>query len=286
MKASPLLRALLARLAAQGVEIVTRATWRGWRADGALVFDGAPPLHASATLLALGGASWPRLGSDGSWRDVLAARSVAITPFTPTNVGFNVNWSEHFRARFAGRPLKTIAVRYRNLEAHGEAVITRYGIEGGAIYALSSALRDNTPATITIDLRPALSERDIAAKLVRAKPSDTLSSALRKALGLAPAATALLYENGPPPRDPIALATLIKAVPLTLTAAQGLERAISSAGGVAWDAVDERLQLRAIPSVYVAGEMLDWEAPTGGYLLQASLATGVWAARAMAQSPS
>jgi hypothetical protein len=281
MKASPLLRALLTRLAAQGVEIVTRATWRGWREDGALLFDGAAPLHARATLLALGGASWPRLGSDGSWCEVLAAHGVATTPFAPTNVGFNVNWSEHFRARFAGQPLKTIAARYRDLEVRGDAIITRYGIEGGAIYALSSALRREAPVTISIDLRPALSERDIAAKLVRAKPGDTLSSAVRKALGLTPAATALLYENGSPPRDPAALAALIKAVPLTLTAPQGLERAISSAGGVSWNAVDEALQLRAAPGVYVAGEMLDWEAPTGGYLLQASFATGVWAARAM-----
>jgi hypothetical protein len=278
MKASPLLRALLTRLERQGVEIVTRATWRGWRKDGALAFDGAPPIHASATLLALGGASWPRLGSDGSWRDILAARGVAVTPFAPANVGFSVNWSAHLRERFAGHPLKGIALRCGDICVRGEAMITRYGLEGGAFYALSSTLRDEAPITVTLDLRPALSEHEIAAKLVRSKHGDTLSSTLRKALGLSPAATALLYENGAPPRDPVALAALIKAVPITLAAAQGLERAISSAGGVAWSAVDDTLQLRALPAVYVAGEMLDWEAPTGGYLLQACLATGVWAA--------
>lgn len=281
MKASPLLRALLTRLEAQGVEIVTRATWRGWREDGTLQFDGAPPLRAPATLLALGGASWPRLGSDGSWRDILVARGVQIAPFAPTNVGFAVKWSDHLRARFAGHPLKGIALRCGDVRVRGEAMITRYGIEGGAIYALSSSLRGKTPATITIDLRPGLSESEIAAKLVRAKPGDTLSSTLRKALGLTPAANALLYENGPPPRDPAALAALIKAIPITLTAPQGLERSISSAGGVRWNAVDDTLQLRALPGVHVAGEMLDWEAPTGGYLLQACMATGVWAARAI-----
>ncbi len=282
MKASPLLRALLSRLANQGAEIVTRATWRGWRDDGALVFDGAAPLHASAALLALGGASWPRLGSDGSWRDILAARGVEITPFAPTNVGFTVKWSEHLRARFAGHPLKGIAIRCGDLHTRGEAMITRYGLEGGAVYALSSVLPARTPIAIALDLRPALSEQEIAAKLVRSKHGDTLSSTLRKALGLTPAATALLYENGPPPRDPASLAALIKAIPIALTSPQGLERAISSSGGVAWSAVDDTLQLRALPGVYVAGEMLDWEAPTGGYLLQACFATGAWAARAIA----
>ncbi len=270
MKASPLLRAWLARLEAQGVEIRTRTTLRGW--------DDVQP---TATLLALGGSSWPRLGSDGSWHDALAAQGVEVTPFQPTNVGFNVAWSEHFRMRFAGQPLKTIALRIGEQEVRGEAMVTRYGIEGGAIYALSTELRDRLPCTITIDLRPDLSHEDIAAKLARTKAGDTLSSTLRKILGLAPIAIGLLHENGSPPREPSALAALIKAAPVTLTSAQGLERAISTAGGVSWDAVDENLQLRAVPGTYVAGEMLDWEAPTGGYLLQACFATGAWAARAI-----
>lgn len=282
MKASPLLRALLQRLAIQGVAFKTNATWIGWTEDGALRFAAPePPLKPSATLLALGGASWPRLGSNGFWREALEMRGVAIRPFAPANVGFNVAWTPHFRARFAGQPLKTIALRHHDREVRGEAMITEYGIEGGAIYALSSELRVAAPTTIHIDLRPALSPNDIADKLERAKSGDTLSSALRKRLGLTPLAIALLHENGAPPRGPRALAALIKAMPIRLIAARTLERAISSAGGVRWDAVDEDLQLRAIPNTYVAGEMLDWEAPTGGYLLQASFATGVHAARAI-----
>lgn len=284
MKASPLLRAWLARLAGQGVEIRTRTTWLGWSDDGALRFsdNGVDvSLHPSATLFALGGASWPRLGADGSWREPFEARGVEVTQFQPANVGYTIDWSEHFRTRFAGHALKNIAIRHQSRTSLGEAMITAYGIEGGAIYALGSALRASTPTNIRIDLRPDLRPQHVVEKLSNAKPGDTLSSTLRKALNLSPAAIALLYENGPPPRDPEQLTNLIKAIPLTLKAPHGLDRAISTAGGVAWSAVDENLQLRAIPSAYVAGEMLDWEAPTGGYLLQASFATGVWAARAM-----
>lgn len=284
MKASPLLRALLRRLADQGVVIHANTTWLGWREDGTLRFaDGGAvrSLYAEATLLALGGASWPRLGSNGLWVETLAARGVELAPFRPTNVGFNVAWSERFRSRFAGQPLKTIAIRHGVREVRGEAMITQYGIEGGAIYALSSELHASLPTTVAIDLRPALTDAEIAAKLARARRGDSLSSTLRKTLGLSPLAIGLLHEGGPPPRAPEELASLIKAAPVRLVAAQGLERAISSAGGVAWSAVDEKLQLRALPGVYASGEMLDWEAPTGGYLLQASFATGVWAARAI-----
>lgn len=289
MKASPLLRALLQRLAAQGVEIQTRARWTGWDEAGALRFG--PPAsrrHStpSATILALGGASWPKLGSDGSWSDLLAKRGVPLAPFRASNVGFDVAWSPHIRERFAGEPLKTIALRHNDREVRGEAMITEYGIEGGVIYALSAELRAAAPTTIHIDLRPALSVNDIADKLARAKRGDTLSSTLRKTLGLTPLAIALLYENGAPPRDPQALAAQIKAIPIQLRAPRGLDRAISSAGGVRWDAVDENLQLKALPNTYVAGEMLDWEAPTGGYLLQASFATGVHVARAILRSAS
>ncbi len=281
MKASPLLRAWLTRLAAQGVEIRTRTTWQGWNDDGALLFENGEAVHAEATMLALGGASWPRLGSDGSWREALAARGVSVAPFQPANVGFNVAWSDHVRSKFAGQPLKTIALRCDGRVVRGEAMITEYGIEGSAIYALSAELRTRTPVTISLDLRPDLTLAEIAAKLARAKSGDTLSSTLRKTLGLSPLAVTLLHENGSPPRDSGALAERIKAVPITLTSARGLERAISSAGGVRWDAVDDNLQLRAIPNTYVAGEMLDWEAPTGGYLLQACFSIGVWAARAI-----
>jgi uncharacterized flavoprotein (TIGR03862 family) len=281
MKASPLLRAWLARLEAQGVEIRTRQSWRGWGDDGALLFADGRDLRPSAALLALGGASWPRLGSDGSWCATLASRGVEIAPLQPANVGFNVAWSEHFRSRFAGQPLKTIALRYGEHEARGEAMITDYGIEGGAIYALSAHLRERTPLTLSIDLRPSLTSAEISSRLGRAKSGDSLSSTLRKTLGLSPAAVGLLHEGAPPPREPSALAARIKAVAITLTSPRGLDRAISTAGGVSWSAVDENLQLRAIPNVYVAGEMLDWEAPTGGYLLQACFATGVWAARAI-----
>lgn len=282
MKASPLLRALLRRLNDCGVSIHTNTTWLGWSGDGALRFSGAiQSLTPSATLLALGGASWPKLGSDGAWASILAARGVGLAPFKPTNVGFNVAWSEHFRSRFAGQPLKSIALRHDEYAVRGEAMITQYGIEGGAIYALSPALRDHAPLILEIDLRPALTRAEIEAKLTKAKSGDSLSSTLRKTLGLAPIAIGLLHENGPPPRSPAELAALIKAVPIRLESAQGLERAISSAGGVAWSAVDANLELRAIANVYAAGEMLDWEAPTGGYLLQASFATGVHAARAI-----
>lgn len=281
MKASPLLRAWLARLQSQGVTIQTRATWLGWSDDGALRFAGAEPVRADATLFALGGASWPKLGSDGLWSTALAARGVKLAPFAPSNVGFNVAWSPHFRDRFAGQPLKTIAIRHQDHEVRGEAMITEYGLEGGAIYALSSSLRDAVPTTIHIDLRPSLTHNDINDKLARAKRGDSLSSTLRKTLGLTRLAISLLHENGAPPREPKQLAAHIKAVPIRLLAARGLERAISTAGGVSWDAVDDTLQLRAIPNTYVAGEMLDWEAPTGGYLLQACFATGVWAAKNM-----
>ena len=284
MKASPLLRAWLTRLNVQGVEIKTRATWLGWREDGALRFDinGAEEIVAPAsTLLALGGASWPRLGSDGVWRDMLSARGVEVTPFAPANVGFRIAWSEHFRTRFAGQPLKGVAIRRSEHVARGDAIITDYGIEGGPIYALSAAIRAAMPTTIRIDLRPDLRHKEVESKLARAKPGDSLSSTLRKTLGLSPAAIGLLHETGAPPRDPAGLAARIKAINLDITAPHGIERAISTAGGVSWRAVDDGLQLRALADTYVAGEMLDWEAPTGGYLLQACFATGAWAAHAI-----
>jgi len=287
MKASPLLRAWLARLAAQGVDFHTRAYWVGWR-GAALLFErdgGEHLVHPAATLLALGGASWPKLGADGAWTGVLAARGVNIAPLRPANMGFEARWSTAFRRRFAGTPLKNIALRFGGYAAHGEAMVTAYGLEGGAIYALSAPLRDalatQSPVQIVVDLRPDLTHEAIAVRLARAKRGDSLSSTLRKSLNLDPVSANLLREPGAPPPEAQALAVRIKAVRIMLTAPRGLARAISTAGGVSWSAVDERLALRAIPDTYVAGEMLDWEAPTGGYLLQACFATGAWAARAM-----
>jgi len=285
MKASPLLRAWLARLADLGVEMRTRSRWTGWR-DGTLAFetpDGERLERPDAVVLALGGASWPRLGSDGGWTGWLEAAGVEVAPFRPANAGFDIGWSALFRDRFAGQPLKGIGLSHAGRTVRGEAMIAGYGIEGGAVYALSAALRQaietDGRAVLSLDLKPDLSVDQIAQRLAQPRGKDSVSNHLRKRTGLAPVAVALLREAGPLPDMPEALAARIKAAPLTLTGVQGLERAISSAGGVTLDAVDQRLMLKARPGVFVAGEMLDWEAPTGGYLLQASFASGVAAAR-------
>ncbi|MBU4195291.1 MAG: TIGR03862 family flavoprotein [Alphaproteobacteria bacterium] len=287
MKTSPLLRAWLTRLEGLGVEIRTRSRWVGWR-DGALVFetpDGERLERSDAVVLALGGASWPRLGSDGAWKPWLETAGIAVSPFRPANVGFDLAWSPLFRDRFAGQPLKGVAVTHGSRTARGEAMIARYGLEGGAVYALSAALRASVEADgradVQIDLKPDVAVGKLTDRLSKPRGKASLSNHLRKVVGLEPVAVALLYEAGPLPVSPRALAERIKAMPLTLTGVQGLERAISSAGGVALDGVDERLMLTARPGVFVAGEMLDWEAPTGGYLLQASFASGVQAARGL-----
>ncbi len=286
LKASPLLRAWLARLAGQGVEFRLRRRWTGWDTNGALAFEGET-FAADAAVLALGGASWPRLGSDGSWAEILAARGVELAPFTPSNGGFDVAWSEVFRDRFAGEPLKTVALTFAGRRVRGEAMITKDGIEGGAVYALSAALRDaiirDGKAAPEIDLRPDLDAGRIAGKLAHAPAGASMTSRLRKALNLPPVAIGLLREaHGVSlPEAPDALAAMIKRAPMTLTGVRPIERAISTAGGVNFDAVDETLQLKVIPGVWVAGEMLDWEAPTGGYLLQACFASGVAAAKAI-----
>jgi uncharacterized flavoprotein (TIGR03862 family) len=282
-----LLRAWLARLAEAGVELRTRRDWRGWDADGALSFatvDGTMEAFApDATVLALGGASWPRLGSDGGWTGLVAARGVEIAPFRPANSGFDVAWSPLFQERFAGEPLKAAGFHHAGRTVRGEAMIARYGLEGGAIYALSAGLREAVAAkgqaALKIDLRPDLPLAEIVAKLGRAKPGQSLANTLRKSLHLSSLETHLLREAGDLPTDPQALAALIKTVPVTISGMQGLARAISSAGGIRLAALDEGLMLRAAPGVFAAGEMLDWEAPTGGYLLQACFATGVAAAQ-------
>jgi len=282
LKASPLLRAWLARLAAAGVTIRTRHEWLGWDADGALRFrtpDGEVTEPADAVILALGGASWARLGSDGAWAGVLAEAGVDVAPFRPANVGFNVAWSPVL-VGFAGQPLKTLALTFRGRTVRGEAMVTAYGLEGGAVYALAAPLREAIAAagsaTVQLDLRPDATAAELAARLERPRGGQSLSNHLRKALRLSPLEINLLREaHGKDlPADAAPLAAAIKAAPLRLTGIQPLARAISTAGGVALEAVDERLMLRARPGVFVAGEMLDWEAPTGGYLLQATFATG------------
>jgi uncharacterized flavoprotein (TIGR03862 family) len=287
MKASPLLRAWLKRLTAQGVIFKLRHEWRGW--DGSdLIFarDGETVrMRPDATLLALGGASWPKLGSNGAWAEVLRARGVDVKPFQPSNSGFMVAWSEAFRTRFEGSPLKGVALSFDGRMVKGEALVTRTGIEGGAVYALSAALREaitaRGSATLRIDLRPDFSEAQIAAKLERQRSDQSLANVLRKAIALPPVAVNLLREafGAELATDAAALARQIKAVEIKLVGVQPIERAISTAGGIALDAVDDDLMLRALPGVYAAGEMLDWEAPTGGYLLQATFATGVVAAQ-------
>jgi uncharacterized flavoprotein (TIGR03862 family) len=282
LKASPLLRAWLARLAGMGVTLRTRWRWTGW--DGAALRfetpDGPACVEADAVVLALGGASWPRLGSDAAWTGWLDA----VAPFRPANMGFDVAWSAVMQG-FAGQPLKGIALSFGDRTVRGEAMVTRYGLEGGAVYALSAPLRDavlaDGGATVTLDLRPDMTPEDLARRLDRPHGSQSLANHLRKALKLSPVEINLLREaHGKAlPTQPSALAAAIKAAPIRLTGVQGLDRAISSAGGLRLDALDDHLMLKTRPGVFVAGEMLDWEAPTGGYLLQASFATGLAAAQ-------
>jgi uncharacterized flavoprotein (TIGR03862 family) len=287
-KASPLLRAWLARLEELGVRFALRHRWQGWDEQGSLLLTDASgqPLtvKADATLLALGGASWPRLGSDGSWAGLLKAQGIAIAPLRPANMGFLVPWSEILRSRFEGEPLKRIALTFEGTTVRGEAVITADGIEGGAIYALSAKLRDaierQGSAALRLDLRPDLTLEALTQRLSAPRKGQSASTFLRKAAGLTPLGIALLRESNPSlPEEAGALSRLIKAAPLLLTGTKSLDRAISSAGGVPFSEVDEHLMLRKKPGIFVAGEMLDWEAPTGGYLLQATFATGIAAAR-------
>ena len=291
MKTSPLLRAWLRRLDALGVTIRPRHHWRGWDAAGRLAFDtpdGAVTSEAAATVLALGGASWPRLGSDGGWTIALAG--VALAPLRPANCGFTVAWSAPFRARFAGVPLHNVALDFGGSRARGEAVVTAGGVEGGAVYALAAPLRDAIAAegavTLHVALRPDMPHDALVARLGKRRRKESLANGLRKALSLDPVAIGLLREvEGPPlaSLDEHALASLINAVPVRLTAPMPIAEAISSAGGVCFEAVDDGLMLRARPGVFVAGEMLDWEAPTGGYLLQACFATGAMVGRGVVE---
>lgn len=282
MKASPLLRAWLARLASLGVEFNLQKTWTGWNEDFSLRFTGADGtqenVKADAVLLALGGASWPSLGSDGAWANYLP---IPIAPLRPANCGFCISWSDYMKAK-AGQPLKNITLTHKGRSTPGEIMIGENGIEGGAVYALSSSIRDDIDAhgsaKVSIDLRPSLSLDDIAKKLTVPKGRQSLSTYLNKALGFSSLQTTLLHECGADLYD-ASLAQTIKELPLTLTAPYPIDRAISTAGGIPFEELDENFMLRGCPGIFAAGEMLDWEAPTGGYLLQATFATACGAAQ-------
>jgi len=291
MKASPLLRAWLRRLDGLGVVFKPRHVWTGWDEAGRAVFDapdGRVTAEADATVLALGGASWPRLGSGGEWVETLHAADVKIAPLAPANCGFTVAWSDLFRDKFAGHPLKRIALSFGDITVRGEAMITATGFEGGAVYALSGRLREalagGGEAQLLIDLRPDMARNQLEKRLAAPRDKRSLSTFLRKVTHLSPVAIGLLHEaaaarGGLAALTPATLAALIQAVPVRLTGDAPIARAISSAGGVEFDQLDDHFMLRNRPGVFVAGEMLDWEAPTGGYLLQACFATGVAAGK-------
>ena len=291
-KASPLLRAWLRRLDSIDVQLKLRHRWTGWDEDGHLLFQtpsGINVVDARATVLALGGASWPRLGSDGAWAETLAARGVAISSLRPANCGFAVAWSDIFRDRFEGQPLKGIALRFGAQTVRGEVMVTRTGLEGGAVYALSADLREGIAstgqATLGIALRPDLQINDLIARLAAPRGKQSFSNWLRKAAHLSPVAIGLLQEAATMVGVPLSslspenIAGLVNAVPIELTGVAPIARAISTAGGIAFDELDADFMIRRLPGVFAAGEMLDWEAPTGGYLLQASFATGAAAGR-------
>lgn len=291
-KASPLLRAWLRRLDAAGVRFAFRHRWTGWDGEGRLLFQtpsGTSAVAADATVLALGGASWPRLGSDGSWVDILASKDIAISGLRPANSCFTVAWSELFRDRFEGQPLKGVALTIGAHTVRGEAMITRGGIEGGAIYALSAELREAVlglgQATLTIALRPDLDAAALTVRLSGTRGKQSLANFLRKAAQLSPVGIGLMQEAAIASGRPLAsfspaeLAHLVNAIPVRLTGVAPIDRAISTAGGVSFGELDAGFMLRKLPGLFAAGEMLDWEAPTGGYLLQASFATGAAAGR-------
>lgn len=288
LRAAPLLRAWLRRLDALGVELRTGHRWEGWTPEGALLVtdpSGATSaVEADAVVLALGGASWSRLGSDGTWVEPVTAAGIAVTPLRPANCGFVVPWTARFRERFEGVPLKDVVLSHGGASARGDAVVTATGLEGGAVYAISGRLRDaleaGRPAILGIDLRPDQTVGELAARLRRRRPKDSLATALRRGAHLHPVDIGLLREatGNRLPDDPQHLARLAKAVEVIPTATQPLDRAISTAGGIALVEVDDAFMLQRRPGTFVAGEMLDWEAPTGGYLLQATISSAVAAA--------
>ena len=290
MKAAPLLRAWIHRLRAAGVRFHVRHRWTGWADATTLHFatpTGEREFKADAVVLALGGGSWARLGSDGAWMQLLAQRGVAVTPLLSANCGFEVKsgWSDHLRRGFAGQPLKTVALRFTDNDGtthqrKGELMLSDSGVEGGLIYAVSAPLRNTINAQgsvmLELDLLPDWSLERVVAGVSHPRGARSLSSHLQSRTGIKGAKMALLREvlSSAQLGDPVTLAHAIKSLPLMLTAPRPLDEAISSAGGVRFEALDDALMLREIPGVFCAGEMLDWEAPTGGYLLTACLATG------------
>lgn len=297
LKAAPLLRAWLHRLRNAGVQFHVRHRWCGWGQDGKLLFNsprGPQSVQANAVVLALGGGSWPHLGSDAAWTHILADRNVSIAPLKPANCGFDVRWSEHFRTKFSGCPVKTVQVVVKTVEGAvirhmGEFVITANGVEGGIMYMVSSHVRDaiatDGTATLWLDLVPDRSLRRLTENLSRPRGKHTMATHLKRRAGILGVKAGLLREAVPPEffTDPARLAAVLKSLPLKLVAPRPLEESISTAGGVSFEALDATLMLRSLPGVFCAGEMLDWEAPTGGYLLTGCLATGRLAGRAAAE---
>ncbi|MDD3183012.1 MAG: TIGR03862 family flavoprotein [Alphaproteobacteria bacterium] len=291
MQSKDLLRAWFKRLSDLGVHFALKHRWSGWNENGHLLFVGPDgqdvEVSAEATLLALGGASWPTTGSDGSWYEILESENIALSPLRPANCGFEVPWSPYISHRFAGQPLKPVMVTFAERSLQGEIMITEKGMEGSVIYALSGAMRKalevEGKATLTLDLRMGLSHEELVERLHAPRRALSFSNYLRKAGGLSPLAIALLREAIPSEKLPIndieALAALIKALPIIVTNTATLARAISTAGGVKFEALDDFFMLRRKPGVFVAGEMMDWDAPTGGYLLQGCFSTAVAAAQ-------
>lgn len=291
-KAAPLLRAWLRRLRANGLRVHVRHKWTGWNADGALTFNGPHgdvAITAQTTVLALGGASWPKLGSDAAWVPWLLDHGVYVCPLKPSNCGFDADWSGHLVERFEGQPLKGVTLSHKGQSAHGDCIVTRTGLEGGPVYTLSGTLRETIEqqgnAQIAIDLMPDLSEKELTKRLARPRAKKSAATHLRRTVGIEGVKAGLLREGTDPAvfDSPPKLAAAIKALSITLTRPRPIDEAISSAGGVAWSEVDESLQLNVMPGVYIAGEMLDWDAPTGGYLLTACMATGLWAGASIAK---
>ena len=283
MKSAPLLRAWLHRLREQGVRFHVRHRWCGWNEQGALRFttsDGECSLRADAVILALGGASWPQLGADGNWLPILSQRDIAVAPLRPANCGFDVAWSAHFRECFIGEPLKSVAATFGDVRKQGECVVTEHGIEGGLIYAHSAALRDEIErsgsATLHLDLLPDWTLQRVQVEVSHPRGSRSLSSHLQSRLGLKGVKANLLREvlSAEEMHDPVLLAHTVKNLPLRLIAARPLSEAISTEGGVTFEELNAQLMFKKIPGVFCAGEMLDWEAPTGGYLLSACFASG------------
>ncbi|MCV2867215.1 TIGR03862 family flavoprotein [Defluviimonas sp. WL0002] len=278
MKGSPLLRDWLARLSSLGVELRRNWRWQGFQGDAFDFRTPAGPVLATAqnVVLALGGASWPRLGSDAAWVPWLAEKGVGIAPFRPANMGLSVLWSAHMAQHF-GSPVKGVCLQAGGLRERGEFVISARGLEGGGVYAVSAAVRDG--ADLTINLLPDLDPDNVVFRLARAKGKDSVANRLRKSLGLDAAKIALVMEWGRPLPEGAALAALVKALPVRHAGPRPIDEAISSAGGIRHDSLTDGLGLKAMPGVFACGEMLDWEAPTGGYLLTGCLATGLWAGR-------